>query len=104
MIQRTFFCAPAMPGSSCREDSAMLRYWLTDDKPASAARVLGAPGLCLRRAHGGLVGDGLVADHLDERAQGFLHALAGYSRQQKRRLLGGALQPILLLLHLVRRH
>src|SRR5260363_414065 len=64
-----------------------------------------SPWLLGRRAVAGALGlDGhwLLADHVGELAQSLLDALAGRAGDQQRRLLGGALQPVLLLLQLVR--
>src|SRR6184192_652020 len=52
-------------------------------------RVLAALGLERHRR---------LADHLDQRLERFGHAFAGRGREQQRRLLRGALQPIALLL------
>src|ERR1700753_1387495 len=66
----------------------------------SALRTRRRPGFGLRRALG-LARDRGLADHLDKRPQGLWHAFAGGARDQQRRLLCGAVQPVFLFLELV---
>src|SRR6202048_4896225 len=69
----------------------------------SALRRCRRPWLGLRRALG-LHRHRGFADHFDQRPQRVLDARAGDARNQERRLLGGALQAVLLRLQFFRRH
>src|SRR5882757_1826762 len=100
-MRRKFLSAGrAMERDFCREASNKIKV---DEYPASALRRR-APGLGLRRAALGLERYRGLADDRDQRPQRFLDALAGGARHQQRRFLRGALQALLLLLQIVRRH